>query len=454
MQKLKALLIDDDRKFCESFKMLAETTFDLTVVHSGQDGLNELKKFKPDAVFLDLKLGRGMNGLQVLQKIKQIDKDLPVIMVTDYANVETAVEAMKMGAFHYTSKSPNIEALKLIIERQHEQIRWKKIYEQEQSEREIPCVAVSPLMKKALHKIKTVAPIDSTVLIEGECGVGKEVCARQIHQFSRRKDNPFIAVNCSTLSPQLFESEFFGHEKGAFTDAHIQKKGKLEIADTGTIFLDEIGDLPLESQAKILRAVEEKRFERLGGTESLKIDVRIIAASNKDLKKLVEQKQFREDLFYRLSVISLYIPPLRERQEDIPALAQLFLQRFSEEMRRPLPILEAGAIEKMINYHMPGNVRELKNFIERLIVFHQSSDPILAKDIKLEQQESVLAYTVKLLGLPYEEAKRWLLNDFKKIYFQQALDRNKGNVSATSVELGINRSAFHKMLKELKLNYR
>ncbi|HDQ00657.1 MAG TPA: sigma-54-dependent Fis family transcriptional regulator [bacterium] len=337
MRKLNALLVDDDLSFCQTFQNLSQQFFKLKYVNSGKDALAELKTSVPDVVFLDYRLGRGMDGLQVLKRIKQLHQDLPVIMITHFADVETAVEAMKLGAFHYTSKSPNIEALKLIIERQLEQLKWKQIYEQEKLEREQPCVAESPSMQGIMKQIHTIARTDSTVLIEGECGVGKEVCARQIHLFSPRKDNPFVAVNCSTLSPQLFESEFFGHEKGAFTGAHIQKKGKLEIADSGTIFLDEIGDLPLESQAKILRAVEEKQFERLGGTETIKIDVRIKAASNKDLKKLTRQKLFREDLYYRLSVISLCIPPLRERRQDIPPLLRLFLRRFSDEMRRLLP---------------------------------------------------------------------------------------------------------------------
>ena len=358
---------------------------------------------------------------------------------------------MKLGAFHYTSKSPNIEALKLIIERQLEQINWKLMLYEKKKEFYEDFIAVSPIMKSILHTIDTIAKTDSTVLIEGESGTGKEVTAREIHYRSQRRDKPFTAINCSTLSPQLFESEFFGHERGAFTGAVVRKKGKLELADQGTIFLDEIGDLPIESQAKILRAIESKKFERLGGNETISIDVRIITATNRNLMKLVREKSFREDLYYRLSVINISIPPLRERPEDIPRLVQLFVQRYAEEMGKPTPEVNSNAFERLKSYHWPGNVRELKNFIEKLIAFHDTQKPITAEEICLNNNEISLKYPAHLLNMSYKEAKKWLLDDFRNVYFLRALEKNRGNITATANELGINRSSLHKMLKNLGL---
>ncbi len=452
MTKLTTLLIDDDKNFCQTFQSLSEDSFDLTIAHSGKYGLRELNKTTPQVVLLDFKLGRGMNGLEVLKRIKKSHPDLPVIMITDFANIETAVEAMKIGAFHYTSKSPNINALKLIIERQLEQINWKLLLQENAKNQYVKFVSQSQVMQEILQKIKTVAKIDSTVLIEGESGTGKEVCAREIHWMSTRKDKPFVAINCSTLAPQLFESEFFGHEKGAFTGAESQKKGKLELANSGTIFLDEIGDLPLESQAKILRAIEEKNFTRLGGTETISVDVRIIAASNKNLQQMVADRQFREDLYYRLSVITIFLPRLRERAEDIPDLVKLFLQRFSREMNKPILNMSPEAIKKLVSHNWPGNIRELKNYIERAVAFHNIDQSISADEILLKQDSANISYPAKLLDMPYEQAKNNLLHDFKQVYFKRALDLNNGNISATAKKLQINRSALHKMLKELEEN--
>ena len=452
MTKLKALLIDDDKQFCQTFETLAEDTFNLVVAHSGKAGLKEFQQSSFDVIFLDLNFGRGMNGLEILKRIKKINAEIPVFMVTDYAGVDTAVQAMKLGAFFYTSKSPNIAGLKLIIERQLEQITRQQIYEQEKKESEVSWDSKSPIMLPILKQIETIAATNSTVLITGESGSGKEVCARQIHNKSKRKDKPFVAINCSTLTPQLFESEFFGHEKGAFTGAERQKKGKLELANSGTIFLDEIGDLPLEAQAKILRAIEERKFERLGGTETIDVDVRIIVASNKHLMQMVTDRQFREDLFYRLSVINIFLPPLRERVEDIPDLVKLFLKRFSLEMNKPILNISTAAMKKLVSYHWPGNIRELKNHIERVIAFHNTGQPISFDEIVFPQDIENISYPAKLMNQPYEQAKNSLLNDFKRIYFKRALDLNKGNISATAEKLNINRSAFHKMLKELDLH--
>ncbi|MFZ5519092.1 MAG: sigma-54-dependent transcriptional regulator [Candidatus Zhuqueibacterota bacterium] len=451
MPKLNALLIDDDYKFCETFKILSDNYFNLTITHNSRDGLRALKNRLPDVVLLDLKLGRSLNGLQILQQIKGMHPDLPVIMITDFADVATAVEAMKLGALHYTSKSPNIETLKLIIERQMEQTTWKMLYK-EQCEREFhTMVAEAPSMKKVLRDIEKVAQTNATVLIEGESGVGKEIAAREIHRRSKSKDNPFVAVNCSSLSPQLFESEFFGHEKGSFTGAHEQTKGKLELANNGAIFLDEIGELPIESQAKILRAIEDRTFLRLGGTETLSVQVRIIAATNKKLIDLVAQKRFREDLYYRLNVVTITIPPLRERIEDIPILTDIYLKHFANAAKRPALQFDEAALKKIHSFHWPGNIRELRNFIERLTVMHQNNEIIGGDEIFLPNASHNAAYPAWLFDRPYEDAKHELLNDFRKVYFQRALEKYSNNISETANALGINRSSFHRMLKELEL---
>jgi len=453
MKKLSALLIDDDREFCQAFLSIAETSFNLKVKHSGREGLNELDRYVPQVVLLDLKLGSGMNGLEVLKRIKAKYPELPVIMITESANIETAVEAMKLGALHYTSKAPNIETLKLLIERQLEQINWKILYQEQAKRKEKQMVADSPAMKTIKKKIEVLSDTDSTVLIEGESGTGKEICAQEIYRHSSRKDKPFVSINCANLSPQLFESEFFGHEKGAFTGAHTQRKGKLELAHTGTIFLDEIGELPLESQAKILRAIEEQKFERLGGSEIQEVDVRIIVATNKDLKQLVEEKKFREDLYYRLNVISIFIPPLRERIEDIPGLAKIFFKSYRAKTSKPIPDLSPDTIKKLQSYNWPGNIRELRNYIERLVVFFNIEHQILADDITVVGDKNKFLLPPEIFDVQYEEAKRKVLENFKKVYIKKALKKNKGKLSTTARELGINRSSLYVMIKQLDIKH-
>jgi len=449
MSLLKALLIDDDVKFCQTFQTLAENTFDLAIVHSGKEGMEFLKKTTPEVVLLDLKLGKGMNGLEVLKRIKRKNLDIPVIMITDFADVPTAVEAMKLGALHYTSKSPNINALKLIIDRQLEQVNWKLLYQEYTSAPFDQFIAESPIMQPIVDDVKKISRTNATVLILGESGTGKEVTARTIHARSPRKDKPFVSINCSNLSPQLFESELFGHEKGAFTGADFQKKGKLELAHTGTIFLDEIGDLPLECQAKILRAIEDKEFQRLGGIETIHVDVRTIVASNKDLQQMVTENLFREDLYYRLNVISIKLPPLRQRPEDLPALFELFLMKYAQEMKKQKPEISPEALAKLKQYAWHGIIRELRNYIENLMVFHSGEDIIDYNDIHLPSEQEPPQFPSQLLELPYEQAKQTLFNDFKRVYFKKALDRCDGNITVTAKEVGINRATLHKILKGL-----
>jgi len=449
MKKLNALLIDDDKEFCQAFFTLAEANFNLEIKHSGKDGLKELDRSMPHVVLLDLKLGRGMDGLEVLKKIKSKHPDLPVIMVTDFANIETAVEAMKLGALDYTSKSPNLATLKLKIERQLEQINWKIIYQEEAKIKDKQMVADSPAMKLIKRKIEILSNTDSTVLIEGESGSGKEICAREIFKHSLRNDKPFLSINCANLSPHLFESELFGHEKGAFTDAHNQKKGKLELAHGGTIFLDEIAELPQESQAKILRVIEDQKFERLGGTETLEVDVRVIVATNKNLKKLVEEKKFREDLYYRLNVIAISIPPLRERREDIPGLAKTFYESYRVNLNKKIPDLTPEMIKKLQGYRWPGNIRELKNYIERLVVFYQIENEGSIEDVNPEVQTDDFRFPPEIFDMQYKEATKTVSDKFVKLYVEKTLRTNNAKLSATAKQMGINRSTLYKLMKDL-----
>jgi len=449
MKKLNALLIDDDRQFCDAFTLLSENQFEITLAHTGKIGLKKLSDSVPDVVLLDLRLGDGMDGLQVLKKIKGEYPDMPVIMITEHAEVDTAVEAMKLGALHYTAKSPNIKALKIVIERQLENINWKLLYQEKERQQFDSLIAESAAMMLVLKRIEKISKSDSTVLIQGETGTGKELVAHRIHELSHRNDYPFVAINCSNLPAQLFESEFFGHEKGAFTGAYQRKKGKLELAQGGTVFLDEIVDLPVECQAKILRVLEQNSFARLGGNRTLFVDVRFLVATNKPLQEAVEEKVFREDLFYRLNVIEIDLPPLRDRQEDISLLAEYFLHRVTGLQRKNIKRINSKAMKKLQSYTWPGNVRQLINVIERAVIYANDEvidvDDIEINKIRAKKDNIYNTY----LTLPYKEAIAKLMDDFKRVYLPAAVKRNNDNVTDTAKKLGINRQSLHRMLNEI-----
>ena len=450
MRKPSVLIIDDDRYFVGDFSALTVDVFDLTCAFSGEEGLKKLKTTKPDVVLLDLRLGKGINGMQVLKRIREMDPDLPVIMVTEYASVDTAVEAMKLGAYHYTSKFPNIQELKIIIEKEIERLNWKFLLRQEIERNYGPIIGESAAMQKVMEAIKVVAPTNSPVLIMGESGTGKELVAREIHRRSPRAHKPFVCINCGALPVTLLESELFGHEKGAFTGALHQKKGKMEVAHEGTLFLDEIADLALESQAKILRALEQKTFERLGSTKTLEVDVRVIAATNKNLDQAVATKSFRQDLYYRLNVIPISIPPLRARKEDIPLLARHFLNKYCYETGKPVRKITPKAMRALEAYSWPGNVRELKNVIERAVVLSKG-DAIDVVDLGLPEgsSEGSLHFD-EVLSLNYKEARRKVLSEFQRQYILAALRRHGGNISKAAEEIGIPRTSLHRMLRKLQ----
>ncbi len=374
MRRQGSLLVIDDEEIMREIldTLLTREGYTVRVASSGRDGLDLARSMPFDAVITDMMMPE-MDGLQVLDAVRAIDDDLPVIMITAFASMETAVSAMKKGAFDYITKPfKNDEVLVVLnnaVERRRlvaENVTLKQNL-QARYHRFSGIIGRSPRMKQVFDLIIQAAPSRSTILITGESGTGKELVARAIHSNSSRSDKSFVAVNSGNLPPDLLESTLFGHVKGAFTGAIYPKKGMFDLADKGSIFFDEIGNVSVETQAKLLRVMQEREFMRLGGMETIKVDVRIIAATNVDLKKEMEEGRFREDLFYRLHVISILLPPLRERKEDIPLLAQHFVEKYAEENGRPPLEILPEAVDVLMEYDWPGNVRELENVIERAV---------------------------------------------------------------------------------------
>jgi len=367
------LVIEDKNSMREMLsKTLEAEGYEVETVRDGERGVERAKEKKYDVVLADLKLPR-MDGIEVLSSLKELDHDVAVILMTAYGTIEKAVEAMKEGAFDFLTKPFDTDHLSVLIKRAMENRRLvaENVLLREELGHNLgyaEIIGKCEKMQQVSRLIQKVAPSDSTVLLLGESGTGKELFARAIHSLSTRRKGPYVAINCAAIPRELLENELFGSERGAYTGSVARKMGKFEIAQGGTIFLDEVGDLDVALQAKLLRVLQDKTFERLGGTKTLAVDVRVIAASNADLKKVTEKKQFREDLFYRLSVFPITIPPLRERREDIPELAGYFVKKYCAEMKKPKKSISKEAIALLDKYHWPGNVRELENTIERAII--------------------------------------------------------------------------------------
>ena len=445
------LIIDDNVQFIQDLSFYMRDQYDVISATTGKEGLTLVRMQEPDVVLLDMKLQDGESGLEVLRKIKNVDPDMPVIIVTDYPEVETAVEAMRLGAEHYASKSPKIGELKAIIEQQIRNLPWRKLYREEMSRQYGQLIGDSPAMQKIRSRIEQLAKTDLPVLILGASGTGKELVANSIHRQSARSGHMIVTVNCSTLAPNLFESEFFGHEKGAFTGAISRKKGKIELAEHGTLFLDEIGDLPLESQAKILEAIEYKRYQRLGGEVTLHADVRIIAATNRDLRKSVEERSFRDDLYYRLEAIMLFVPPLRERREDIPELAQHYLELACREIKCPVPRVSDRVMAYWQSLPWPGNVRELRNKMMQ-VALDTDGDWVNAEADGLSgKHDNADGFYQSLFAMPYSQAKGVLLKRFQIEYIKRALVQNNFNISKTAEQTGVHRSTVHRVLRNENL---
>src|SRR5690349_5473383 len=380
MRRNGSILVVDDEEIMREIleKLLTREGYHVRVASSGEEGLELAKSFPFDAVIVDVMMP-GMDGLTALEELKKVDDELPVLMVTAFASVETAISAMKRGAFDYITKPfKNDEVLVVVrnaVERRRLVAENTALRQnlQAQYQKFAGIIGRSPRMKQVFDLIIQAAPSRSTILITGESGTGKELVARAIHTNSSRAERAFVTVNSGNLPPDLLESTLFGHVKGAFTGAVYPKKGLCDLADKGTIFFDEIGNIPLETQAKLLRVMQEREFMRLGGMETIKVDVRIVAATNCDLKQMVDDGRFREDLYYRLHVINVYLPPLRQRKEDIPLLAHHFLEKYAKENERPLAELAPDALDLLMEYDWPGNVRELENVMERAVVLSNGS---------------------------------------------------------------------------------
>ncbi len=418
MKKPLILVVDDEKNIREGLKAaLKLENFEVVTSPDGADGLEKMNLFCPDAVILDLKIP-NISGMEFLKKIQAINCDTPVIILTGHGGVDEAVEAMKRGAYDFLTKPVNIEKLALILNRAiEERIRkdrervLESLVEEKYNFENI--IGNSKAFQDVLKIVKQVAPTDATVLITGESGTGKEIIANVIHLNSKRAKNPLVKVHCAALPETLLESELFGHEKGAFTGAVARKKGRFELADSGTIFLDEIGEISPNVQVKLLRVLQEHEFERVGGEESIKVDIRVIAATNRNLKQLVEEGKFREDLYYRLNIINIHIPPLRERKEDIPLLINYFLNYYNKKYNKNIEGIREEALIAFQNYKWPGNVRELQNLMENLVILCNSK--YITKDILPPHiinadftHEKTNEITIQI-GKPFEEIEKEII---------------------------------------------
>lgn len=436
------LVVDDELSVRDSLtKWFAEDGYKADAAVDAKDALKKLKPGLWDIIFLDIKLP-GMDGMELQQRIKSIDPGATIIMITAYATVDTAVKSLKEGAYDYVTKPVDpdylshlvanvIKQRRLLSENVQLKERIQELYEIDQ------IVGESSAMLKVFDMIKTVAPTDTTVMIRGESGTGKELIARAIHSNSPRRFFPIITVNCGGLTEGLTESEFFGHEKGAFTGALYRRKGKFEMANGGTIFLDEVGNIDAKAQTDLLRVIESKQFTRVGGDDNIKVDFRLICATNRDLELAVKERTFREDLYYRLNVFSISIPPLRERRSDIPPLCNYYLKKLANSMNKPLTGFSPEAIESLKQYDWPGNVRELRNAIERSVVVAKGS-----------------TITVEDLPIPSTSrgaAKDHSLEALEKAHIENILEQMEWNITRSAEVLGIDRATLYHKIKKYGL---
>lgn len=452
MRKTKILVVDDEHLIRWSLEQnLKKQGYEVVSAGNGEDALRLVRDEQPDLVLLDIQLP-GISGLDVLEKIKEHDEEIIVIMVTAHGALETAVHAMRLGAFDYINKPFNLDEMAIVIRKALETSDLRREVQRLRGEQAKKfgtpdIIGASRHMKNVLDMMEKVAKSDaSTVLVQGESGTGKELVAKWIHYKSARAERPFVAINCAAVPATLLESELFGHEKGAFTDAKAMKKGLFELADGGTIFLDEIGDMELGMQAKLLRFLEERTFRRIGGTKSFSVDVRIISATNRDLIKAIEEKSFRNDLYYRLQVIPIYLPPLRERREDILTLTSHFIELFNAEFNKHVTGISKMAEKLLLDYTWPGNIRELKNVIERAIILG-NDETLLLEHLPLEivakassQSAGLTTFKLPPEGIDIEEVEKELI--------RQALEISDWNQSKAARKLNLGIDAFRYRMKK------
>lgn len=443
------LIIDDEKSIRESLSgILQDEGFSPVSVASGEAALEKVVEDRPDLILLDIWMP-GMDGMETLTRLREIYPDQLVVMMSGHGTIETAVKATKLGAYDFIEKPLSLEKVLLCVQNATKigQLVAENRELKAQIWKEHEMVGTSKLIRELKHQIKIAAPTSGWILITGENGTGKELVARAIHHDSKRSNRPFVEVNCAAIPEELIESELFGHEKGSFTGATTQRRGKFDQAHQGTLFLDEIGDMSLKTQAKVLRILQEHKFERVGGNRTIEVDVRVIAATNKDLEKEISIGAFREDLFYRLNVIPFHVPPLRERKEDITLLATHFLEYFCSKESREIKVLDPDALELIKNYSWPGNVRELKNLIERLAIMTPGNtiSPVhLPQSINSKSQSaSKELSTTSLSADTFRGAKE----EFEKEFLIQKLEENDWNVSRTAEAIEMERSNLHRKIK-------
>jgi DNA-binding NtrC family response regulator len=452
--KKSILIVDDEKAARFGMKLALEKDgYNVMEASDGIEAFEIIKAKSPSLIFLDINMTK-INGIQVLEEINQMKSPPMIVIVTAYGSERVAVDAMKKGAYDYIAKPYEIDDLRLIATHAFEKLALEEENARLRSEIDRlgsrgKIVGESREMNQLFNKIEKVGPSDVTVLIQGESGSGKELVAKEIHKTSSRQNRPMITMNCAALPETLIESELFGHEKGAFTGATERRLGKFELADKGTIFLDEIGDMSPNTQAKVLRVLQEQSFERLGGTETLCVDVRLISATHKNLLKEIKEGNFREDLYYRLKVVEILLPPLRNRREDIILLAENFIQYFAEKHRKNVKSISNDAVKIFTKYSWPGNVRELQNVIESAVVM-ANAETLEINDFPEEISNSDISRSFDY-NLPFRDAKKIVVDTFERDFVSRKLAENNGNISKTAESLGMHRQSLQQKIKDLNM---
>ena len=458
------LIVDDEVSILNSLSSILEDEgYDVSVAKSGMEALRHCTINPPELMMLDIWMPE-MDGLETLKRLRELVPNTQVMMMSGHGSIETAVKAIKLGAYDYIEKPLSLENVTLRVKHALDQHRLEQENRSLRTkvERKFELIGQAPVMQQLKQLIETAGPTNSRVLIGGENGTGKELVARAIHQHSHRATRPFVAVNCAAIPETLIESELFGHERGAFSGATTMKRGQFEQADGGTLFLDEIADMSLSTQAKVLRALQEQQFTRVGGTKLIKVDVRVLAASNKDLLQEIDKGTFREDLFYRLNVVPIVVPTLRDRREDIPLLVKHFLRVHAEEQGLKLKQVSPEAMDVFMQYEWPGNIRELRNLIERLMIMVpgpviEAAHASVALQVRPQMSAAQSAAGVQpantLLSRPYDSL-RDARNAFEKEFIARKLREHHWNISRTAEDLKIERSHLHRKIKLLDVEMR
>jgi len=449
MDKAKLLIVEDEEAIRAQMRWALGEEYEVLLAEDRTSALEKVKTDRPPLILLDLGLPpsprRAEEGLRVLGEILAFDREAKVIILTGNQERKNALEAIGRGAFDYFLKPADVDELKTVLKRALHITSLEKENIEKEGHSAVPAfdeiVGESPPMQNIFKLVRKVSETDVSVMIQGESGTGKELIARAIHRSGKRKDAPFIPINCGAIPENLLESELFGYEKGAFTGADAQRRGRIEYADGGTLFLDEIGELPLPLQVKLLRFLQEHKVERVGGRETIPVDVRVIAATNRDLKEEIGENRFREDLFYRLGVVTITVPPLRERERDVVALATVFLQTYSANYRKTIKGFRADALDAIESYDWPGNVRELENRVKRAVVMCEGKY-VVPGDLELE--------AVRDSEGP--KSLKQIREETEKYHVKKALERHAGNISRAARELGVSRPTFHDLMRKYRLS--